>query len=106
LAGRPAGAEDDVLGRGDRAKEMHSPPRWSGWVLQFEEAPGHHRDGRSRGVRESSGKTDAIEEVDMTVEDEESTEQTVEAEQSDVELHATPELPDDDVEAHVWRAQS
>jgi hypothetical protein len=42
----------------------------------------------------------------MTVEDEEGVEQTVEAEESDVELHATPELPDDDVEAHVWRAQS
>jgi len=85
---------------------MHAPPRWWGWVLGLEETPGHHRDGRLCGVRESSGKTDAMEEGDMTVEDEERSEQTVEAEEAEVELHATPELPDDDVEAHVWRAQS
>lgn len=43
----------------------------------------------------------------MTIEDEEGIEQKVEAEESDVELHATPEVADDDdVEAHVWRAQS
>ena len=48
---------------------------------------------------------DAIEEGNMTVEDEEGTEQTVDAEESEIE-GATPELPDDDVEAHVWRAQS
>jgi hypothetical protein len=49
---------------------------------------------------------DAIEEGNMTVEDEEGIEQTVDAEESDVVDDATPELPDDDVEAHVWRAQS
>lgn len=86
---------------------MHAPPRWGGRLLELEEAPGHHRDGRSRGVRESSGKTDATEEGNMTIEDEEGIEQKVEAEESDVELHATPEVADDDdVEAHVWRAQS
>jgi hypothetical protein len=84
---------------------MHAPPRRSGWVLLFEEPPGHHRDGRSRAVRESRGKTDATEEGNMTFEDEEGIEQAVEPE-PDVELHAAPELPDDDVEAHVWRAQS
>jgi hypothetical protein len=48
---------------------------------------------------------DAMEEGNMTVEDEEGTGQTVDAEESDID-DATPELPDDDVEAHVWRAQS
>jgi hypothetical protein len=48
---------------------------------------------------------DAMEEGDMTVEDEDGNEQTVDAEESDI-YDATPELPDDDVEAHVWRAQS
>ena len=47
----------------------------------------------------------AIEEGNMTVEDEEGTEQTVDAQESVVD-DAVPELPDDDVEAHVWRAQS
>jgi hypothetical protein len=42
----------------------------------------------------------------MTFEDEEGIEQTVEPDESEVELQATAELPDDDVEAHVWRAQS
>jgi hypothetical protein len=40
------------------------------------------------------------------VEDEQGSEQTVEADEADVELHATPDVVDDDVEAHVWRAQS
>jgi hypothetical protein len=47
---------------------------------------------------------DAMEEGNMTVEDEDGNEQTVDAEESDID--ETPELPDDDVEAHVWRAQS
>ena len=43
----------------------------------------------------------------MTVEDEQGVEQAVEADENDVELHGTPEVADDDdVEAHVWRAQS
>ena len=51
--------------------------------------------------------TDAIEEGEMTVEDNEGTEQTVESDEADVELHSAPDVAaDDDVEAHVWRAQS
>jgi len=48
----------------------------------------------------------------MAVEDKQGSEQTVEADEADevdevdVELHATPDVVDDDVEAHVWRAQS
>jgi hypothetical protein len=45
----------------------------------------------------------------MAVEDKQGSEQTVEddeADEVDVELHATPDVVDDDVEAHVWRAQS
>ena len=48
----------------------------------------------------------------MAVEDKQGTEQTVEADEADVELHSTPDVadePDDDadvVEAHTWRAQS
>jgi hypothetical protein len=45
----------------------------------------------------------------MAVEDKQGSEQTVEADEADevdVELHATPDAVDDDVEAHVWRAQS
>ena len=41
----------------------------------------------------------------MTVEDEQGTEQTVEALAADVEPEADVAV-DDDVEAHVWRAQS
>jgi hypothetical protein len=48
---------------------------------------------------------DAMEEGDMTVEDEDGNEQTVDAEESDID-DATPDLPDDDIEAHIWRAQS
>lgn len=51
--------------------------------------------------------TDAIQEDDMPVEDEQGNEQTVEADAEDVELHSAPDVvDDDDVEAHVWRAQS
>ena len=42
----------------------------------------------------------------MTVEDEQGTERTVEAEAVDAELESTDVTADDDVEAHVWRAQS
>jgi hypothetical protein len=50
--------------------------------------------------------TDTMEEIDMTFEDEQGTEQTAEAE-ADLELEATSDAVDDDeVEAHVWRAQS
>ena len=43
----------------------------------------------------------------MAVEDEQGTEQPVEVDEADVELHVTPDVVDDeDVEAHVWRAQS
>lgn len=50
--------------------------------------------------------TDKIEEGEMTFEDEQDGEATVEAE-TDVELEATFDGVDaDDVEAHVWRAQS
>lgn len=43
----------------------------------------------------------------MTVEDEQGTERTVEAEAADAELEsADVTADDDDVEAHVWRAQS
>jgi hypothetical protein len=43
----------------------------------------------------------------MAVEDEQGTEQKVE-DQADVELHSAPDVADDDddVEAHVWRAQT
>jgi hypothetical protein len=101
---RSHGVEDDVLRRADRAEQMHAPPRRSGWILGFEETPGHHRDGRLWGAREYSGKMDAMEEGNMTVEDEDGIEQTVDAEESDID-DATPDLPDD-VEAHIWRAQS
>jgi hypothetical protein len=50
--------------------------------------------------------TDAIEEDDMAVEDEETFELTVEDDADDVELHSGSDADDDDVEAHVWRAQS
>ena len=55
---------------------------------------------------------DASEEGDMMGEDEPGAEQTVGADEADVELHSTPDVadePDDDadvVEAHTWRAQS
>ena len=52
---------------------------------------------------------DASEESDMMVEDEQGTEQTIEAEEVDVELHSASDVADDDddaVEAHTWRAQS
>ncbi|HEY1565026.1 MAG TPA: hypothetical protein VGF72_10110 [Gaiellaceae bacterium] len=43
----------------------------------------------------------------MAVEDEQGTEQPLEVDEADVELRATPDVvDDDDVEAHVWRAQS
>jgi hypothetical protein len=48
-----------------------------------------------------------IEEDTMAVEDKQGTEQTVESDEAEVELHSTAEVADDeDVEAHVWRAQS
>jgi hypothetical protein len=51
--------------------------------------------------------TDAIEEGDMPVEDEEGTERAVESDASDAEPQSAAEAADDDdVEAHVWRAQS
>ena len=51
--------------------------------------------------------TDAIEEGDMTFDGEQSTERTVEADATDVELESAADVvEDDDVEAHVWRAQS
>jgi hypothetical protein len=48
--------------------------------------------------------TVAIEEVDMAVEDEQGSE--VEVDEEDVEAQSTHVADDDDVEAHVWRAQS
>ncbi|MGN6797981.1 MAG: hypothetical protein ACTHKS_07510 [Gaiellaceae bacterium] len=52
--------------------------------------------------------TDESEEGDMAVEDTQDTEQAVEADDTDVELHAATDGADDDedVEAHTWRAQS
>jgi len=50
--------------------------------------------------------TDASEEDDMTIEDEQGTEQVVAVEEPDVDAGATEVATDDDVEAHVWRAQS
>ena len=51
--------------------------------------------------------TDAIEEDEMTVEDEQSVERTIEADGADAELESAADAAeDDDVEAHVWRAQS
>jgi hypothetical protein len=50
--------------------------------------------------------TDASEEDEMAVEDEERIELTVDDDADDVELHAATDADDDDVEAHVWRAQS
>jgi len=51
--------------------------------------------------------TDVIEEENMAVEDEQGTEQTPEAAAADVEAQSvTVADDDDDVEAHVWRAQS
>ena len=49
--------------------------------------------------------TDAIEESNMTVEDEQGNEGTAEP-GSDVEPESATDAADDDVEAHVWRAQS
>ena len=88
---------------------MHPRPPRGRRGLHLEEAPRHDRHGRFRAVRGSSGATDAIKEGDMAVEDKQGSEQTVEADEADeadVELHATPDVADDDVEAHVWRAQS
>lgn len=43
----------------------------------------------------------------MAVEEDQGTEQVVETEETNVVLQATPDVADDDdVEAHVWRAQS
>jgi hypothetical protein len=48
------------------------------------------------------------EEGGMADEDTQKTELTVESDETDVELHSTPDVvdDDDDVEAHTWRAQS
>lgn len=47
-------------------------------------------------------------EVDVAVEDKQETVQTVEADDTDVEVHSAADVGDDDdvVEAHTWRAQS
>lgn len=42
----------------------------------------------------------------MKAEDDQGTEQTVEADAEDSELEPAVDVADDDVEAHVWRAQS
>ena len=50
---------------------------------------------------------DASEEADMTFEDEQSSELTIEADAAEVEPQAVADVEDDDVvEAHTWRAQS
>lgn len=50
----------------------------------------------------------ASEESDVGVEDKQDTEETIETDATDVELHSASDTvgDDDDVEAHVWRAQS
>ena len=42
----------------------------------------------------------------MTIEDEQGTEQVVAVEEPDADATAAEVATDDDVEAHVWRAQS
>jgi len=42
----------------------------------------------------------------MAVEDEQGTERTVEPDAQDMEPQSAADVADDDVEAHVWRAQS
>ena len=95
-----------VARRGNGPEETHARPLRGGRGLQFEEAPGHDRHGRFRAAPGSSRVTDAIEEDDMTIEDEQGTEQVVAVEEPDVDAGATEVATDDDVEAHVWRAQS
>lgn len=87
---------------------MHTGPLRNRRGLQFEEAPGHDGHGRFLVVRGSSGVTGESKEVDVAVEDKQETVQTVEADDTDVEVHSAADVGDDDdvVEAHTWRAQS
>ena len=85
---------------------MHAASPRSRRDLHFEKSPGHHGQGRSRVARESSEVTDAIEEDGMAVEEEQGTEQAVEATAAEPEQADVEDDDDDVVDAHVWRAQS
>jgi hypothetical protein len=51
--------------------------------------------------------TNAIEEDEVAIDEEKGTERAVDVEATEVDAQATPDVvDDDDVEAHVWRAQS
>ena len=65
-------------------------------------------EGRFGAGSRSSWVTEAIEEGEMAVEDEQGAERTAEADATDVALQSAADVADDDdvVEAHIWRAQS